>query len=116
MTHNSQGNLHTKMPEAAIVAAKMFLMETQPESGPQAQVHTTLIAGLNIVGQHLENIPRHHEIPLWEGLSGRSNAAGHEVAAPNNSTREEMVMPYAPTHQVTTTDRHHSSRQDIEPR
>jgi hypothetical protein len=52
MAHDPQGNLHTTTPEA-IVAAKTFFMATQPESGLQAQVHRTLIAGQNIVGQHI---------------------------------------------------------------
>jgi hypothetical protein len=43
MTYDSRGNLHPTTPEAAIVAAKTFLMTTQPEDGPRAQVHRTLI-------------------------------------------------------------------------
>jgi hypothetical protein len=60
ITHESQRNLHPTTLEAAIIAAKTLFMTPQPESGPQAQVHQTLIAGLNIVGQYLESIPRHH--------------------------------------------------------
>jgi hypothetical protein len=94
MTFNSRGNLHSSTPEEAIVAAQTFLMTTQPEDGPRAQVHRTQIAGLNIAGQNLENTPRRHENHRLEGPSGESNAGGHEVAAPNNSTRQlrQMLM------------------------
>ena len=79
-------------------------------------MHRTLITGLNAVGQHLENIPRHHESPRREGPPGQSNVAGHEAVTPSNPTRQEVATPNAPQHQIAPTGRHNNSRQDVEPR
>jgi hypothetical protein len=76
MTFDSRRNLRTTTLKATIMAAKTFLMTTQPQGGPQAQVYRTLIAGLNDVGQHLEGTPRHHGSPQQEVVPpGRNNAA-----------------------------------------
>jgi hypothetical protein len=88
---NEQGNIIPKTPEAALVAAQIYLYTTQPNpEDPREHMHRAAQQGLRLVGNkltakeeeayrnkdtHKPRSPRHHNSPRHRSSSRRSRSS-----------------------------------------
>jgi hypothetical protein len=102
---DEQGNIIPKTPEAALVAAKMYLYTTRPSPGdPREHMHRASLQGLRMVGNklttkeeeayhnkgtHKPRSPRHHSSPQRRSGSqrSRSSSSRHPKSPKHGGTR-----------------------------